>query len=207
MNNFAIRTFLPCLVLLTGIAPSLCQAQQLQAKENALAGCHIRAELINLGEPVYWIDLEPCNNLLDESSEIELSSHELLSALLNRAILLAELTEFTRARVDLDRASLIDPLSAYIQINLGLLNLLEKEYADAIENFSTALELEGAKAIALFNRALAYGYANELDKAAEDLQMLRAEYPQEFFAWVSADTSEVFPEIVALLPEAAPAAE
>jgi lipoprotein NlpI len=174
---------------------------QLNQEINAVFACHIRAALVNSGEPVFWSDLEPCNAALNKMTGPEESSEEYLSTLLNRAILLMELTEFDRARADLEAASLVDPSSPYLQLNLGLLNFLESRYQDAITNFSTVVEFEQLRALALLNRTLAYGYSDNFDLALQDLLQLRREYPQEFSAWISSEQSEFFPDLIALLPD------
>lgn len=173
------------------------QAEQLQ---DALFACHIRASLVNLDEPVFWDDLVPCNQATQESGR-QLSSEQYLTTLLNRAILLMELTEFDRAREDLEVASVVDPLSPHLQINLGLLNFLEQKYEDAIGNFSLAAENDELRALALFNRCLAYGYSDNFDLALQDLTQLKLEYPQEFSFWVSSEQSDFFPALLAGLPE------
>ena len=197
--NFFWSSFLLCLsFIVLGAENAHAQSKQ---EEDALFACHIRAALVNSGEPVFWSDLEPCNRVLDQIAGQEQLSEQYLATLLNRAILLIELTEFDRARVDLEAASTVDPLSPHLQLNLGLLNFLENRYQEAISNFSAAIEFEELRAVALFNRALAYGYSNNFDLALADITQLQREYPIEFSAWVASEQSGFFPNLIALLPE------
>ena len=166
------------------------------AQEDAMYACHIRAALVNSGESVYWADLGPCNTALSDVGRASLSRDEYFATLMNRAILLMELTELDRAAADLEMASQIDPLSANLQINLGLLNFLYANYSEAATQFGMAAESEELRATALFNRALAYGYLQDFEQALQDLLVLRSEYPQDYSAWVESATSEVFPELL-----------
>lgn len=168
-------------------------------KSDLLAACHIHAAMVNLGEAVYWTDLESCNQLLQSSGQFELDADEHLASLLNRAILLTELTEFVRARQDLEQALLIAPESAHIQLNLGLLNMLERDYDQAVINFTLAAEEESLAATALYNQILARAYAGNRAQAVRELEMFRSLYPQEFTSWIAPESSEFFPELLALL--------
>lgn len=186
-----------CLVVDLSIAQD--QPRQQEYSEDMLFTCHIRANLANSGESVYWSDLDSCNAAL--AQEQNLSRVELLATLQNRAVLLMELTEFDRARDDLERASSLDPESAELQINLGMLHFVEQNFDEAIEYFSLVAESSEQRALALFNRALSFGYSGELDLALQDLALLKQEFPQEFSQWVNSPTSRVFPELVAQLEE------
>jgi lipoprotein NlpI len=186
-----------CLVVDLSIAQD--QPQQQEYSEDMLFTCHIGANLANSGESVYWSDLDSCNAAL--AQEQNLSRVELLATLQNRAVLLMELTEFDRARDDLERASSLDPESAEVQINLGMLYFVEQNFDEAIEYFSLVAESSEQRSLALFNRALSFGYSGELDLALQDLALLKQEFPQEFSQWVNSPTSRVFPELVAQLEE------
>lgn len=168
-------------------------------RDDASFACHVSATLVNSGEPVFWADLEPCDQAIQQSGG-QLSSEQYLATLLNRAILLMELTEFDRAREDLEAVSAIDPASPQLQINLGLLNFLQLQYGDAIASFSLAAEHAEFRAIALFNRCLAFGYLGDFDLALDDLIQLELEYPQEFSSWALSEQSDFFPDLLARLP-------
>lgn len=186
-----------CLVADLSIAQD--QPQQQEYSEDMLFTCHIRANLANAGESVYWSDLDSCNAALQQ--EKNLSRVELLATLQNRAVLLMELTEFDRARDDLERAASLDPESAEVQINLGMLHFVVQNFDEAIEYFSLVADSSEQRALGLFNRALSFGYSGELDLALQDLALLKQEFPQEFSQWVNSPTSRVFPELVAQLEE------
>lgn len=173
----------------------------LSAQEELLESCFINAQAVNLGEEIFWTDLEPCNALivqLGQLDRLELSDHQEIALRLNRAILLTELTEYARAKEDLEAGLLIDPQSLNLHLNMGVLSLVEQDYAAAIESFSLVLEIEPITPLALFNRALAYIYSEDLISAVNDLLTLQFEHPSDYLAWV---TEETLPSLWPLLPE------
>lgn len=175
------------------------QSQGPEYSEDLLFSCHIRANLANGGESVYWSDLEPCNQALELAQN--LSRAELLATLQNRAILLMELTEFDRAREDLEHAYSLDPDSAEVQINMGMLHFVEQNFDESIEYFGLAAESQEQRALALFNRALSFAYTSQPDLALRDLALLKLEFPQEFSIWAGSGISGVPPELIAQLEE------
>ena len=179
------------------------QAQESNAAD-LLLDCYQKAESINLGVQPNLSFLVPCNQLIDQfesANQIDrpkYSDLERISALLNRSIILTELTEFERATADLNQALAIDPSSAELYINRAVLQMLQAEYQDAIQDFSLALEIAPLSPLALFNRALAYNYLGELELAIADLYSLQLEHPEQYTLWV---TQESLPSLFALLPE------
>jgi lipoprotein NlpI len=170
----------------------------LSAQEELLESCFINAQAVNQGKEIFWTDLEPCNALVVQLDRLDLSDRQEIALRLNRAILLTELTEFARARADLEAGFLIDPQSVYLQMNMGVLSMVEQNYAAAIASFSLVLEIEPIKPLALFNRALAYSYLEDLVSSVNDLLTLQFEHPSEYLAWV---TEESLPTLWPLLPE------
>jgi|MEHZ01.3.fsa_nt_MEHZ010892543.1_2 lipoprotein NlpI len=170
----------------------------LSAQEELLESCFINAQAVNQGEEIFWTDLEPCNALVVQLDRLDLSDRQEIALRLNRAILLTELTEFARAKADLEAGFLIDPQSLYLHMNMGVLSMVEQDYAAAIESFSLVLEIEPITPLALFNRALAYNYSEDLVSSVNDLLSLQFEHPSESLAWV---TEESLPTLWPLLPE------
>lgn len=173
-------------------------SSNLSAQDELLESCFINAQAVNQNEEIFWTDIEPCDAVVERLDQLELSDHQETSLRLNRAILLTELTEYARARADLEAGLLIDPESLYLHLNMGVLNMVEQNYAAAIENFSLVLELEPLTPLALFNRALAYNYSEDLISAVTDLLTLQFEHPNDYLAWV---TEESLPTLAPLLPE------
>lgn len=173
-------------------------SSSLFAQDELLASCFITALAVDQNLEVFWADLEPCNALIEQLDELKLSDHQEISLRINRAILLTELTEYARARADLEAALMIDPESLYLHLNMGVLSMVEQDYSAAIESFSLALEIEPTTPLALFNRALAHNYSEDLISAVNDLLTLQFEYPDDYIAWV---TEESVPTLFPLLPE------
>jgi|GEM_PF-2462465 len=170
----------------------------LMAQDDLLQLCFSNAQAVNSGTEILWSDLEPCDSAIEQLDQMELSDHQITSVLLNRAIILTELTEYSRARSDLEAGLRIDPQSVYLHLNIGVLSMVEQDYAAATDGFSLVLELEPNNALALFNRALAHYYSGDLVSAVDDLFTLQLEHPYDYLAWV---TEESLPTLAPLMPE------
>lgn len=212
MDKLIVKTELGQMLLLTLLltGPSL-----LNAQERLTTLCYEVALSVNQGEEVTWSDLDSCNQVITLGENDELVMEEYLASLINRSIILMELTEYQRAGADLDAALILDSESFSLHINLGLLSFLQKDYAEAITNFSRVIDLallseQGSStildaehqnliALALYNRALAYGYEGDTALALSDLRALQSEYPFQFLSWVSTEDSDVFPVLLELL--------
>jgi tetratricopeptide (TPR) repeat protein len=83
------------------------------------------------------------------------------------------------------RAIILDPAYTYCYFSRGVLRWRELgEYEEAIEDFSTVLELDPDWADALFNRALAYKMSMQYDQAIADFERYLQEGADPF--WLEA---------------------
>lgn len=205
-------------IYLSAIAAVSLLCHKTLAQSDFLLDCFQNAQAINSGAQARLPDLDACNQAIAyfensiSQNNAGYSDLERSAVYQNRAIILTELTEFQKASDDLNQALAISPNSLELRLNIGVLYMLRGEYFAAIENFSALLlreqnlaqagelltEVDELFAQALYNRALAYNYSGDIERAVSDLFTLQLEHSRYYNAWVS---EEALPTLFPLLPE------
>jgi len=109
-----------------------------------------------------------CENWIGAEREFKASLTHLPqrpSTLINLGVVLIKLGKLSEARVVLDRARSIEPMSPEPALNRGLLLFKEHKYEEAITNFELAIELKPDYAQAWTNRGISLKALRRLEEA------------------------------------------
>jgi len=149
---------------------SLAPPERLTQPAEDLAALCLRAVERSSRDDAAWCDveIETLNRKLDRTGAEDV---ELVAAYNNRAILNTRDQRFELAEADMAAALALAPSRPELMITRGNLRMAQGRFADALTDYSLAIERSGGSQPAFFvNRALALRALGEVAAAAADAQ-------------------------------------
>ncbi|MCD7710715.1 MAG: tetratricopeptide repeat protein [Porphyromonadaceae bacterium] len=158
-------------------------SEALDSYNNALTRAPQSLTLLN-NRAALWAEMDSLQRAQEDFSQILLLDGKNEEALYRRGLIFLEMNDTTAARNDFDRLLSLNPQSADARIGMAALMKNRARYDQAIILYTQVIRANPHLASLYLNRAEAYYYNRQYNRASDDIEMARQLTPDDPLVYI-----------------------